>query len=272
LEAADSRANVDRTATAQHSPQAIESGGELIPHIIHQSWKTTRVRRQWRRFQKKLVRLHPTWEYRFWTDQDNDRLVKDHYPEYLTLYKNAPLPVDRADIARYLYMHACGGFYVDMDYELLRPLDPGPWELILPYSRQLSFGDNRNELDPCVIASRKGHPFWLRLVESLSGRIEEAIRTGKAHDSLFTTGPEAFSGEGFKEKDGVYFPPREVYHPYYHPGNRREYRAIIASGRSMGIHHCSGTWIHRDKMPVRISRWGLRFIKRWTIGVLRRVS
>ena len=46
---------------------------------------------------------------RLWTDEDNRRLVTDHYPWFLDTYDSLPKPVMKADASRYLYMHHIGG-------------------------------------------------------------------------------------------------------------------------------------------------------------------
>jgi mannosyltransferase OCH1-like enzyme len=45
-------------------------------------------------------KLNPTWEYRFWTDADNDKFVKKYYPEFLKSYEGMPYPINRADMIR----------------------------------------------------------------------------------------------------------------------------------------------------------------------------
>ena len=46
---------------------------------------------------------------RLWTDEDNRRLVTEHYPWFLDTYDSLPKPVMKADASRYLYMHHMGG-------------------------------------------------------------------------------------------------------------------------------------------------------------------
>lgn len=63
-------------------------------------------------------KFHPQALHVLWTDEDNDQLIKMHYPEFVELYTSALLTkVQRADIARVVYLHRYGGVYVDLDYE-----------------------------------------------------------------------------------------------------------------------------------------------------------
>lgn len=46
-----------------------------IPRIIHQSYKTKRLPPDFAEWQQSWFRLHPSWCYMFWTDQDNRCVV-----------------------------------------------------------------------------------------------------------------------------------------------------------------------------------------------------
>ena len=85
--------------------------------IIHQSWISHQL-------PSKLGSLCQTWNahhhdalHIVWSDDDNARLVREHYSSLLPLYESLPLDVQRADMARLMYIHRYGGLYVDMDYE-----------------------------------------------------------------------------------------------------------------------------------------------------------
>jgi hypothetical protein len=49
----------------------------MMPRIIHQTWKTEAIPPQWQAAQRSWRDAHPEWEYRFWTDEDLDRLVRE---------------------------------------------------------------------------------------------------------------------------------------------------------------------------------------------------
>jgi mannosyltransferase OCH1-like enzyme len=44
--------------------------------------------------------MHPTWEYKLWTDVDNRELVRRHYPWFLEMYDGFPQNIMRADAVR----------------------------------------------------------------------------------------------------------------------------------------------------------------------------
>lgn len=66
---------------------------------------------------------HRDWDYVLWTDAMNDALVARHYPALLAGYRAYRYGVQRADVARVLYLHRYGGIYSDLDIEPNRPFD-----------------------------------------------------------------------------------------------------------------------------------------------------
>ncbi|MFZ0930337.1 MAG: glycosyltransferase, partial [Syntrophobacteraceae bacterium] len=101
---------------------ACEAGG-MIPKLIHQTAKTHELPSEWRRFQQIVRELHPAWEYRLWTDEDNDAFVKKEYLNFLPVFRAFSKGIMRADVIRYLIMYRIGGLYLDLDYEMLKPFD-----------------------------------------------------------------------------------------------------------------------------------------------------
>ncbi len=78
-----------------------------IPHIMHQSWVNRTVPKHYSSWRQSWVKNHRHWEFKLWTDEDNDALVKDYMPWFLSRYEEYDAPVMRADAVRYLYMHRC---------------------------------------------------------------------------------------------------------------------------------------------------------------------
>ena len=95
-----------------------------IPKIIMQTWKTQNVPLHWRASQESIQRLMPDWQYVLMTDKDNREFVKTHFPDFLPYYDRFEYPIQRADAVRYCWLAIHGGIYLDLDIELLKPLDP----------------------------------------------------------------------------------------------------------------------------------------------------
>ena len=90
----------------------------MIPRIIHQTAKTENIPDQWRAYQDTVKSLHPSWEYRLWTDEANLALVSQSAPQWLQLYTALPRNIMRADMIRYIILQLVGGLYLDLDYEM----------------------------------------------------------------------------------------------------------------------------------------------------------
>lgn len=76
-----------------------------IPHIVHQSWINNTVPQRFHAWRNSWVINHSTWEFRLWTDKDNDALVQEHFPWFLSRYRAYEEAVMRADSVRYMYLY-----------------------------------------------------------------------------------------------------------------------------------------------------------------------
>jgi len=94
-----------------------------IPHIIHQTWKSRNLSKEYQKYADSWKKFHPTWDYRFYDDAACLRLVQTHFPQFLSKYIQLPTPVMKADMFRYLVIYQYGGVYVDIDAEALKSLD-----------------------------------------------------------------------------------------------------------------------------------------------------
>ena len=76
-----------------------------IPHILHQSWVNRTVPQHFSAWRQSWVTNHKHWQFKLWTDDDNDELVKQYAPWFLARYEGYEAPVMRADSVRHLYMY-----------------------------------------------------------------------------------------------------------------------------------------------------------------------
>jgi inositol phosphorylceramide mannosyltransferase catalytic subunit len=94
-----------------------------IPHIIHQSWKVDEIPSIFQKWSGEWRRKHPDWKYILWTDEENMRLARKHFPWTAEMFANLERNIQRADIARCMYLYLYGGVYSDLDSEPMRPMD-----------------------------------------------------------------------------------------------------------------------------------------------------
>jgi len=104
----------------------------MIPKLIHQTWKTDLIPKQWVSLVNKVKELNPDWSYKLWTDKENDEFVRKEFPEFYGIFSLFPRSIMKADVIRYLLMFRFGGVYLDLDYEVLKPFNFGDKLVVLP--------------------------------------------------------------------------------------------------------------------------------------------
>jgi len=165
-----------------------------IPPLLHQSWRSRRVPSNLAAHMHTWRRHMPSWRFRLHTDEDNDVLVKEQFPWLLKAWY-VMTSIQRADIARLLYMHSFGGVYADLDVELLQPLEPllnasrdQNASALLgqePMAHTLLLERKPRQICNAVLASVAGHPFWLWVVQLATN----ALLSSNDNDPVGTTGP-----------------------------------------------------------------------------------
>ena len=83
---------------------------------IFQTWKTSEVPVHWKKAQQSVISMNPNWKYTLLTDDDNDSIVKQYFPDFYPYYISFPYPIQRADAVRYCALYLYGGIYLDLDY------------------------------------------------------------------------------------------------------------------------------------------------------------
>lgn len=94
-----------------------------IPKIIMQTWKNNNIPEKWKKSPESIAKIMPDWNYVLMTDHDNREFVKLHFPDFLSYYDSFTYNIQRADAIRYMWLYVHGGLYIDLDYEILKPLD-----------------------------------------------------------------------------------------------------------------------------------------------------
>ncbi|CAI4036818.1 hypothetical protein SMKI_16G1160 [Saccharomyces mikatae IFO 1815] len=134
---------------------------QLIPKIIHQTYKTEDIPEHWKEGRQKCLDLHPDYKYILWTDEMAHEFIKEKYPWFLDTFENYKYPIERADAIRYFILSHYGGVYIDLDDGCERKLDP---LLAFPaFLRKTSPLGVSND----VMGSVPRHPFFLKALKSL---------------------------------------------------------------------------------------------------------
>lgn len=154
---------------------------------------------------RRMEELHPGWEVMFFSDRDCEDFVRRQGAGHADLYHWYRRPVQRADFFRMLAVHALGGFYLDADVLLSRPLDDlcshaavFPWEQDMAqhefdrrFPAHTRRGEKRMMVGQYAFAAKKGHPFIAAILEEMLARTGsfEADRCSDAA-VLHSTGPD----------------------------------------------------------------------------------
>ncbi len=162
-----------------------------IPHIVHQTWKSAELPERIAPLVETWRSLNPGWEWRLWTDADNEALAASVEPRLRECLEACPYVIQKIDIFRWIYLREHGGVYVDADTECIAPLDAvvAGKSLVLgeePVEHARQVGHERLVTN-CFFAAAPGHPFVRAVLDALT---PQSLADAVTHvDVLRTTGP-----------------------------------------------------------------------------------
>lgn len=224
----------------------------MIPQIIHQTWKTEELPDNLNTWHQKIRSLHPGWDIKLWSDEDNLSLVKEFFPRLLGIYQSLEYNIMRADIIRYMYMTKFGGYYLDLDYELFVPFDieTSQPDLMLPLSGN---GDKKQIIGNSIFGSVPNHRFWLDILYDIELK-PPVKKFSNKFDILKLTGPDFISDIYWKspEKYNAFLVPKKVYHPDNTLVSKNSYEKALVKKGTRGIHHCKGSWLKENNSLTNV--------------------
>lgn len=172
-----------------------------IPKIIMQTWKTHTVPKRWKTSPESIKKHMPDWKYVLMDDEENRAFVEKYYPDFLRTYDNFRYGIQRADAIRYMWLYKHGGIYMDLDYEIKRPLDElftNNSEVYLVHS-----GNVGTYLTNSFMASKPGCSLWLKVLEKMKNPDIPWFYFGKHMEVMNSTGPVMLT-HVVRESDIVY--------------------------------------------------------------------
>ena len=134
---------------------------QLIPKIIHQTYINASIPERWRLAQESCIKLHPDYEYKFWSDEDSHTFIGKEYPWFLETFERYPHNIQRADAIRYFILAHYGGVYIDLDNGCRRRLDP-----LLSFPAWLHLTKPTGISNDGMAATPR-HPFFLYVIDQL---------------------------------------------------------------------------------------------------------
>lgn len=224
-----------------------------IPRKLHQTWKTANLPPRYAAFADGWRYHHPGWEYTLWTDADLRQLVAQRYPDFLPTFDSYVDPICRADLGRYLVLHAHGGVYADLDCECLKPVDAllsaGGVVLAAEPAEHAAGGAAAQRGLTSIpgnafLASEPGHRFWDRVfaaTTACAGLPDPLDATGPFLLARVLGDPSAATEVTVLPADLVYPLTREECH------NGSAYDLETWAAKTEGahvVHHWDGTWFN----------------------------
>lgn len=182
-----------------------------IPRRILQTHRDDRLMRELRETWRDH---HPDYDHRFFDDAACRDFVAARRPDVLASYDALPLPVQKADLFRYVAVHELGGLYTDVDTECRAPLHdyldlsrdalvvcaemrPSDWPAgVLQYAQLFCWP---RQLGQWTFAAPAGHPALARMIERICWRVGQLTAAELAAASAFApftlelTGPRLFT-------------------------------------------------------------------------------
>lgn len=159
-----------------------------IPKKIFQSWCTRDLPAPVQQNIDRFMALNPGYTHHLFTDEDMETYVKENFagPIY-DCYMRLNIIVAKVDFWRYLVLYKEGGVYVDMDGDILRPLD----DMIRPDDAAIvTVETNPNMFVQWALFFEAGHPILKRAIEIVVHNIQNNLFP---HDVHQLTGPSVFS-------------------------------------------------------------------------------
>ena len=215
-----------------------------IPKIIHHTYKNHDLPEIYKMCQTKIKILHPDFEYRFYTDEDMDIVMKNNFPEYYERFNELPRMIMKIDMFRYFLMYKYGGLYTDMDYLMFKPFDLLNEKVVIPTNRDMGVGNILTCLGNCIFASEPNHPFWKSLMDTLFLIDRKNLPFDGFDNVIKSTGPTFVFNmyNRFLNKDDINVPERMLFHPP--TKNDGRYIEQLKKQGCYGMHICTGSWLN----------------------------
>jgi hypothetical protein len=231
-------------------PPDPQQASRMIPRILHQTWISDDVPPHLRAYRQSWLRHHPDWEHRLWTDAKNECLIAERYPDFLPYFRSAVPPILRIDLVRLAYLHAFGGVYADLDYELLRPLDP-----LLDTSHALVAREHggigmvirgHDFIINALLASPPAHPLWLDVMHAMVNGYRPR-RMFERHTPYVVRMAIAMLDEHAERRSSVHGDVTILAHQLVYPASpttriaaQRGHAGSVHA--SFGVHHYDNSW------------------------------
>lgn len=139
-----------------------------------------------------------------WTLPMAEELVDSHYPQFRSLW-NQLIPIQKIDFLRFLFLHRYGGWYLDYDVRLTKPMDEverwvesslrtaEAYIVQTPNCVNIPFL-KKSHLSNCIMYSpRPGSPVWMELAKEVAIQKHKHWWEPRHYYIMRSTGPRMVS-------------------------------------------------------------------------------
>ena len=209
-----------------------------IPKIVHQIWIGGPLPEAFAELCESWKHYHTNrgWLYKLWTDEDVAQLKLQNQK----FFDENATPGVRSDLMKWEIIYNFGGFYLDVDYECLQPLDS-----LLCYDFVTAIQPLDTffvQLGAALFGAAPKHPILKHCIETIKDDWHHQGAPKKSGPVHFTKSFYKMAGK--HGKLDIALPPSYAY-PLGAQEKEMQYEKWIAEG-AYAIHHWAKSW-----MPAR---------------------
>lgn len=159
-----------------------------IPKKIYQTWCTEQLPENICNNIRHFLDMNPDYDYQLFTDEDMENYVRNNFDdEIYHCYMRLNIIVAKTDFWRYLLLYKDGGIYLDMDGDILKPLN----EMIRADDTAIITAEtNPYMFVQWALFFEPGHPILKRAIEIVVYNIKNNLHPRDVHQ---LTGPSVFT-------------------------------------------------------------------------------
>ena len=178
------------------------------------------------KFIENIKALHPDFDYRLWTDAD---LTPENFST-LNYINSTHIYAQKADIMRYEILYKYGGLYLDIDFEVFKPLDALLTHDLVVCNEDTNINKYMTNAFMYTIPGTQSLKNCIDNVHTcpLGGRVNVSIATGPWYFRKCISLDEA-----------RVLPTHVMYPTHY---SQKGYRPTVFSPETYAMHHWDKNW------------------------------
>ena len=222
-----------------------------IPKIIHYSWFGPKpIPEIFKKCYSSWQKYCPDYEFRFWNEENfnfkNDIYLREHFPQSKYAQYN--------DYARLKIIHDHGGFYLDIDVELIKSIDD-----LLKLECYFGFQEGNFINSGNGFGAIKKHRLLNKMIayydsEEINFESSYSYEPAPQKETRLLEKLGLYRNNQYQEVEGAVIFPTE----YFCPAKKSSMEYLVTKN-TYSIHHYSGSWL--DYEIVKANELSKKFVK-----------